>query len=171
MKLAQKATEIGDSRQPANQEIAEVVATKVDEESEDTSLKVVEKSTTQKTVSLSPTFVNSPKSNLEKVENVTTESTSESLAKEFSLKTLSTLPVALVEGSIETAPTLAMVETVEITKPEDSIVPENTRGLNFKKMLELAKEIKTDNSSWSALRTAKNELMALGRKGTEEIFD
>lgn len=44
----------------------------------------------------------------------------------------------------------------------------NARGFSFKKIIEAAKDLKTDNEAWGSLREAKNELLTFGRSKDEE---
>ena len=49
-----------------------------------------------------------------------------------------------------------------LPKETESKVTEK-RGINVNRLFMMAKDLKTDNNSWAALREAKNELLSLGR--------
>ncbi len=44
----------------------------------------------------------------------------------------------------------------------------NDRGISFKKILDIAKDLKSDNNTWSSLREAKNEFLTFGRNKNDE---
>ena len=45
---------------------------------------------------------------------------------------------------------------------------ETDRGLNLKKVVDIARDLKNNTNGWGALREAKNEFLSLGRKRNED---
>ena len=81
-------------------------------------------------------------------------------------------PVTRLSGttaSVEETPIVFTGEKVVLTEPDEN--GESPRGINLKKVMNMARDFKTDNQSWSTLREAKNELLSLGRKKNESSDD
>ena len=47
-------------------------------------------------------------------------------------------------------------------------IAENDRGINMRKILNAARDLKTDNNAWATLREAKNNFLTLGNKNYEK---